>query len=231
MSSSDIKLSQLQALREDYKRASLDEKDLHTDPLKQFQIWLNQALDAKMPEPNAMSLATVDPDGQASVRIVLLKGMSESLSDQASPEGFVFYTNYQSRKGLALAHEPRAALLFCWLELERQVRIEGRIHRVRNELSEQYFRSRPLASQLGAQASPQSQTIASRQVLEHQFQTLQEAHSTAAGVSKPEHWGGYILIPTMLEFWQGRRSRLHDRLRYRRPTNQNSVWNIDRLAP
>ncbi len=208
----------LAGLREDYKKQSLNETDLLADPVAQFKHWFAQALAAKVPEPNAMTLATVGRDGQPSARIVLLKGLES--------DGFSFFTNYSSKKGEDLAHEPRAALLFCWLELERQVRIEGVVKKVSAAESDQYFSVRPALSRLGAWASPQSQVIPNRKVLEDSMEEFKARYGEQA--PRPDHWGGYVLSPNTFEFWQGRRSRLHDRLRYGR---SGHIWQVERLAP
>ena len=192
-------------LRKSYERDALDEDASLADPLKQFERWLQQALDAKLPEPNAMTLATVGADGRPSTRIVLLKGLDA--------RGIVWYTNYDSRKGRELAAHPQAALQFHWVELERVVRIEGRVTRVEPELSDAYYASRPLDSRIGAWASPQSQVIESRTVLV--TQAAKFGLKFALNPPRPPHWGGYRLQPDTWEFWQGRKSRLHDRLRYR----------------
>jgi pyridoxamine 5'-phosphate oxidase len=206
------------ALRKSYERDALDEDASASQPLAQFEQWLEQALNAELPEPNAMTLATVGTDGRPSTRIVLLKGYDA--------RGIVWYTNYHSRKGRELAANPHAALQFHWVELERVVRIEGRVERVEAELSDEYFASRPLDSRIGAWASPQSEVIESRAVL--------VANAAKFGVKfalhppRPPHWGGYRLQPDCWEFWQGRKSRLHDRLRYRL---QGNDWERERLAP
>ncbi len=206
------------ALRKSYERDALDEAVSAAQPLQQFEQWLDQALRAAIPEPNAMTLATVDADGRPSTRIVLLKGYDA--------RGIVWYTNYESRKGRELAVNPQAALQFHWVELERVVRIEGRVEQVEAELSDEYFASRPLDSRIGAWASPQSEVIESRAVL--------VANAAKFGVKfalhppRPPHWGGYRLRPDYWEFWQGRKSRLHDRLRYRL---QGEDWVRERLAP
>ncbi|MDM0043887.1 pyridoxamine 5'-phosphate oxidase [Variovorax dokdonensis] len=208
----------LSQLRKSYERAELDEKSSEADPLRQFERWMSEALDAQLPEPNAMTLATVGSDLRPSTRIVLIKGYDA--------RGIVWYTNYESRKGRELAGNPYAALQFHWVELERVVRIEGRVEQVEPELSDEYFASRPLDSRLGAWASPQSQVIAGRDVL------VKNAAGAAAkyllAPPRPPHWGGYRLNPDRWEFWQGRKSRLHDRLRYRM---EDGHWLRERLAP
>ena len=205
-------------LRKSYARDALDEAASLGDPLKQFEHWLQQALDAQLPEPNAMTLATVGADGRPSTRIVLLKGLDA--------RGVVWYTNYDSRKGRELAANPQAALQFHWVELERVVRIEGRVERVEPELSDAYYASRPLDSRIGAWASPQSQVIESRTLLV--AQAAKFGLKFAMNPPRPPHWGGYRLQPDSWEFWQGRKSRLHDRLRYRL---HDGRWLRERLAP
>lgn len=211
-------MNDLASLRKSYERAALDEASSLADPIAQFELWLKQALDAKLPEPNAMTLATVGADGRPSTRVVLIKGVDA--------RGLVWFTNYQSRKGQELAMHPHAALQFHWVELERVVRIEGVVSQVSDEESDAYFASRPLDSRIGAWASPQSQPIASRAVL-----VANAAKYSAQFLlhpPRPPHWGGYRLKPDRFEFWQGRPSRLHDRLRYRL---QEGAWVRDRLAP
>jgi pyridoxamine 5'-phosphate oxidase len=206
-------------LRKSYSFAELDEKDASSsDPMAQFSTWFEQALAAHVPEPNAMTLATVGPLGRPSTRVVLVKGFDA--------QGLIWYTNFESRKGQELAANPWAALQFHWVELERVVRIEGQVAQIDGAQSDAYFGSRPLGSRLGAWASPQSQVIASREVL--QKNEAQVASLYGAHPPRPPHWGGYRLVPEMFEFWQGRPSRLHDRLRYRL---QNGQWRRDRLAP
>ena len=197
---------------------SLDEADVAAEPYTQFQRWFDEALRAELSTPNAMTLATVAADGAPSARIVLLKGVDHG--------GFVFYTNYHSRKGRELAANPRAALVFHWTELEREVRIEGTVARVSAAESDEYFASRPLPSRHAAIASPQSEVIAGRAALESRFAAAAADHGEAA--PRPAHWGGYRLLPVAVEFWQGRPSRLHDRLQY---TITGDRWSIRRLAP
>jgi len=205
-------------LRKSYERDELDEAASADLPLAQFKIWLQQAITAQVPEPNAMTLATVGADGRPSTRIVLIKGVSE--------RGLDWYTNFNSRKGLELAGNPMAALQFHWVELERVVRIEGRVERVDEAEADAYFASRPLDSRLGAWASPQSQVISSRALLV--AQAARYAAQFALSPPRPPHWGGLRLVPDHWEFWQGRKSRLHDRLRYRLDQGR---WVRERLAP
>jgi len=211
----------IEHLREDYRLASLDVNDVDEDPIAQFGKWLKEALDAQMPEPNAMTLATCTPEGKPAARIVLLKGYDEA--------GFVFFTNYESRKGKELLHNPNAALVFSWLDLQRQVRIEGKVQKLAPEKSTEYFQSRPKGSQIGAWASPQSRVIERREMLEEKVQELEAKYENEDELPRPEHWGGYIVQPKLIEFWQGRPSRLHDRIQYTRQSGGN--WLIERLAP
>ena len=208
-------------LRKSYERAELDEAASDADPLRQFERWLQEAINAALPEPNAMTLATVGEGGRPSTRVVLIKG--------CDARGIVWFSNYQSRKGRELAASPFAALQLHWVELERVVRIEGHVERVSEAESDAYYATRPLDSRIGAWASPQSEVIASRAVL------VANAAKFAArymlNPPRPPHWGGYRLLPDRWEFWQGRKSRLHDRLRYRRSDDDTALWLRERLAP
>ncbi len=206
-------------LRIDYQQQSLLETDVNSDPMVQFQTWFDEALAAQLPEPNAMTIATATPDGIPSARIVLLKGVDS--------RGFVFFTNYNSHKGQELLANPRAALVFHWTEQERQVRIQGTVEKISPIESDAYYDSRPAGSRLGAWASDQSQVIPDRSILENRLGELNAKHPDG-DIPRPDHWGGFRVIPQVIEFWQGRSNRLHDRLRYQKI---DSNWTIDRLAP
>ncbi len=211
--------SEIADIRKDYKQHSLNEADVAADPFEQFGRWWNDAIAAEVEEVNAMTLATASKDGIPSARIVLLKGYDE--------QGFVFFTNYESTKGKELMANPNAALVFFWRELERQVRIEGRVEKVSSEESDEYFHSRPEGSRIGAWSSPQSAIITNRTIIETnvtQYSKRFEGHE----IPRPEHWGGYRVIPNKFEFWQGRSSRLHDRFQYIKDQEQ---WMRNRLAP
>ncbi|MCK8490451.1 MULTISPECIES: pyridoxamine 5'-phosphate oxidase [Spirosoma] len=211
--------STISDLRKEYTLNGLDVVDVSPDPVAQFQVWFNAALAAGVPEPNAMYVSTVTAEGRPDGRIVLLKDVSEA--------GFVFYTNYESRKGHELTNHPFATLTFFYQELERQIRIEGRVEKVSPEESDAYFNSRPRGSQIGAWVSHQSSVIENRAVLEARQQEL-EAQFADKPVPRPPHWGGFRVVPDAIEFWQGRPSRLHDRIRYRKEADN---WLIERLAP
>jgi pyridoxamine 5'-phosphate oxidase len=215
-----MKNQSIAALRKDYRNAELHETDMASDPVQQFDIWFQQAMVAQVPEPNAMTLATADASGRPSARMVLLKGLDSS--------GFTFFTNYNSHKASDLTENPQAALVFYWHELERQVRVEGKVKRLKSKDSDEYYNSRPLDSRLGAWASPQSQTIAGRDILEQQFDNLKLLYANQSP-PRPDFWGGYCIVPDTIEFWQGRTSRMHDRIQYKK--NSRGVWKISRLAP
>ncbi|MBD2136661.1 pyridoxamine 5'-phosphate oxidase [Anabaena sp. FACHB-1237] len=207
-------------LRRDYSLQDLNEKDVDHNPFKQFQTWFSQAVEAQLTEPNAMTLATCTPDGQPAARMVLLKDVDE--------QGFVLFTNYNSHKGQELAINPQAALVFWWAELERQVRVVGTVEKISSAQSDSYFEVRPPKSRLGAWASNQSEVIPSREILEQQLKDFERKYENQE-VPRPPHWGGYRVIPTKIEFWQGRSSRLHDRLLYTRL--EDGSWKIERLSP
>lgn len=205
------------AIRKDYKQLTLTETEVDQDPFRQFDLWWHQAIQSQLDEVNAMTLATAD-NGIPDARIVLLKNITT--------EGFIFFTNYDSSKGRQLIKNPHAALVFFWKELERQVRIKGTVKKISSQQSDQYFASRPLGSRIGAWSSPQSQVIASRELLERNEATFKAKFGE--NILRPNHWGGFVVMPTEIEFWQGRPSRLHDRIRYTKTDNQ---WKTDRLAP
>lgn len=213
-------MNDLASIRKEYSKASLDTKTAAKDPLTQFTHWFQEAIKAEVPEVNAMNLATVNGNGRPASRIVLLKGVEE--------EKFVFYTNYQSRKGKELDENPACALTFFWPELERQVRIEGVAARIDEKRSEDYFQSRPRGSQVGAWASPQSSLISDRSLLEERVKQIEAKYKGEELLPKPNQWGGYEVDPFMIEFWQGRPSRLHDRILYAKVEGD---WKINRLAP
>ena len=205
-------------LRQEYMRAGLAEADAAPDPLVQFERWFKDALAAGLPLANAMTLATVSPEGSPDARVVLLKGVDDG--------AFVFYTNYESRKGRQLAAKPLACLVFLWTQLERQVRIEGRVEKVTAAESDRYFLSRPVGARLSASASAQSEVVAGRSFLEAEVKKVKTLHGDSP--PRPAHWGGYRVVPERIEFWQGRENRLHDRLLY---TSLQGAWKIERLAP
>jgi pyridoxamine 5'-phosphate oxidase len=205
--------------RIEYSQRSLSETDVDADPIRQFRKWLEEAIAGKAHEPNAMTLATASADGLPSARIVLLKDVDE--------RGFSFFTNYESRKGKDLESNPRASLVFYWPELERQARVDGAVERTSVEESDRYFSRRPVMARIGSAASPQSQVVPNRQYLEDQFAALERLHPDG-NIPRPRHWGGYRVLPTRLEFWQGRPSRLHDRIEY---VKEGSRWTARRVAP
>jgi pyridoxamine 5'-phosphate oxidase len=211
-------MNELADIRKEYKYASLDEADVSASPFEQFARWFSEAKSSRVLEPNAMTLATIDPNGKPSARIVLVKGADEN--------GFTFFTNYESRKGNALAAHDDAALLFFWPELERQIRIEGVVAKIAPQVSSDYYVSRPLGSKIGAWASPQSRVIANRDALQTAWDEAAKLHGDHP--QRPPHWGGYCLTPRYFEFWQGRESRLHDRVVY---AQAGAAWERSRLAP
>jgi len=214
-----MEVNSIASIRKVYQRASLLECEVNEDPVKQFESWWQQAIDSNIDEPNAMTLATSTLEGKPSARTVLLKGIKEN--------GFVFFSNYTSRKGKEIEENPFASLLFFWRELERQVRVEGKIEKISESESDEYFFQRPLESRIGAWSSPQSQVIENREVLQKNFEKFLSVFVDQK-VPRPDFWGGYIVVPEFIEFWQGRPGRLHDRLIY---TNENNLWKIERLAP
>ncbi len=206
-------------IRKDYSLLSLNETDISSNPIEQFTSWWNDAVASEILEVNAMTLATSTIDGKPSARIVLLKGFDE--------KGFVFFTNYESKKGYALSENPHVALVFFWKEIERQVRVEGAVEKVSKEESDDYFFSRPDGSRIGAWASPQSKIIKNRKLLEDNVQRISNEFKNS--IPRPLHWGGYRVMPEIIEFWQGRSNRLHDRIQYTKTSNGS--WKVDRLAP
>jgi len=212
---------QIADIRINYSKKSLSETDVAADPISQFNSWWKEAMESQLSEVNAMTLATADANGIPDARIVLLKGVTDT--------GFVFFTNYQSRKGTELLENPNACLVFFWKELERQVRISGTVARVSDAESDAYFYSRPSGSQIGAIASPQSSVIPGREFLDLRTKEITDRIASGQKIVRPGHWGGYLVSPVSVEFWQGRPSRLHDRLRY--TLQDNLHWKIERLAP
>ena len=212
-------MKNIQDLRKDYTLASLTSETIDKDAIKQFKVWFQEALDAKVEEPNAMILSTIKKNGMPSARVVLIKGIQE--------DGFEFFTNYQSNKAKEIADNAKASLLFFWPALERQIRIEGTVEKCSSERSDEYFESRPEGSKLGAWSSPQSQIIESRALLENMVEETNKKFKEQE-INRPYFWGGYLVKPTSIEFWQGRASRLHDRLLY---TKEQEKWKIERLAP
>jgi pyridoxamine 5'-phosphate oxidase len=207
-------------LRREYASHSLLESEVSTDPIQQFDRWWKEAVESEIVEPNAMTLATASTDGMPSARILLLKGFDRS--------GFVFFTNYRSYKSMQLQENPKACMVFFWKELERQVRITGLVEKISDEENDTYFNSRPVGSRIGAHASPQSQVIENREWLDENYNHLAATLNTA-DIKRPMHWGGYRVKPVIIEFWQGRPSRLHDRLQY--SLEDSGLWKIERLAP
>ena len=212
-------MKDLSTFREEYRRDELHEDNIKKDPLQQIELWLQDAIDNHIIEPNAMCVATSTADGRPSIRVVLLKELNK--------RGFVFFTNYNSRKGKEISANPHTAIVFDWHQMERQVRIEGIIEKISEEDSDSYFNSRPHGSKIGAWVSPQSQVVKGREELD-KLQLQTEQRFEGDDIPRPPHWGGYILLPTKIEFWQGRPSRLHDRILY---TKTNNHWTIERLAP
>jgi pyridoxamine 5'-phosphate oxidase len=215
-----LRNDKIAALREDYQKSTLLIEEVSEDPIQQFSVWFNEALNSKELEPNAMTLATANKSGIPSARIVLLKGVHDGK--------FTFYTNYNSKKSQDLIENPHAALVFNWLSMQRQIRIQGSVQKMDRSESEAYFQSRPKGSQIGAWSSPQSQVIEDRAILENKKADLELEYQHEEILPCPPHWGGFLIEPTVIEFWQGRSSRLHDRICY---TKQGDDWKIERLAP
>ena len=215
-----MKNSALEAMRIKYGNLPLNPEDVTANPVEQFKLWFKNASESGIYEPNAMTLSTVSPEGKPSARIVLLKGFDE--------KGFIFYTNYDGRKGKQLAENPFAALTFYWDVIHRQVRIEGKVKKLSAKASTAYFQKRPKGSQIGAWASPQSQAISGREILEQNVADLIAKHEKDEVLPRPKHWGGYVVIPEIIEFWQGRDNRLHDRVTYEK---KGRGWKTSRLAP
>ncbi len=210
----------LAGLRREYETQGLRRAEMHPDPIEQFGTWFSTAVNSELPDANAISLATVTAEGQPAARVVLLKGFDQ--------RGFVFFTNYHSDKGRELEANPRAAFVIYWVQLERQIRVRGRVEKTSHEESEAYFHSRPRGSQLGAWVSHQSEVIDARRILEARLAEMTERY-TGREIELPPHWGGYRIVPATIEFWQGRANRLHDRFRYTRQADQ--TWTLERLAP
>ncbi len=214
----DLKLF-INTLRHDFSKQTLDKKDVNNNPFVQFEKWIKEAIEAQVNEPNAMTLCTATKEGKPSARIVLLRNFTE--------DGFIYYTNYTSRKGIEISDNPNCAILFFWPELERQIRIEGEVQKQTSEESDLYFNTRPRESKIGAWTSSQSKVISDREVLNKEFEINSNKYPTDM-IPRPVFWGGYIVKPLTIEFWQGRPNRLHDRILY---TKENNNWKIDRLAP
>lgn len=217
-----MKKDSISAIRQEYDLGELSEKELKDNPFDQFAVWFQQALDHQVMEPNAMVLSSITATGSPASRVVLLKDFDD--------KGFVFYTNYESRKGKELLSTPHAALLFFWPELQRQVRIEGAVSQISAAQSDEYFDSRPRGSRLGAWASPQSQIITERKIVDQRLKEYTLKFSNSEKIDRPPHWGGFNVSPKWMEFWQGRANRLHDRLVYER-IDEHALWEIKRLAP
>ncbi len=211
----------LAGLRREYETQGLRRAELHPDPIEQFATWFSTAINSGLPDANAIALATATPDGKPSARVVLLKGFDQ--------RGFVFFTNYESKKGHELEKNPEAAFVVYWMQLERQVRVTGRVEKTSREESEAYFHERPLGSQLGAWVSHQSEVIDARRILDARLAEMTQRFAGSKEIELPAHWGGYRIVPATIEFWQGRANRLHDRFRYTR--EQDASWTIERLAP
>lgn len=218
-----IEKDYIENLREDYRYGILDEKSAMENPLRQFELWFGEALKAEVPEPNAMTLATATPKGVPSARIVLLKGFDEG--------GFVFYTNYESKKGQELTENPHVSLVFFWQSMARQIRIDGLVEKLPKTASQAYFNNRPHGSKLGAIASPQSRIIENREMLEKKYLETETQYEGKNEIEVPDYWGGFVVKPYKIEFWQGRSNRLHDRLLYTLQKIEPKEWKIDRLAP
>lgn len=216
-----MELNSISSIRTDYTKSKLDDQSVLSNPIEQFNVWFNEALNAEVMEPNAMCLSTINADGRPSSRIVLLKGVED--------DGLVFFTHYASKKGKALEQNPYVSVVFFWPELQRQVRIEGVVSKTPIYKSEEYFQSRPKGSQISATVSPQSSKILNRELLEEESERLSKIYESQDVLPKPENWGGFLITPNLFEFWQGRASRLHDRIQFELKTD--GLWEISRLAP